>query len=35
LIHGVAVVNVVVLVSVTTVAYAAAWFAFERRDLRA
>lgn len=35
LLHGVSVSNVVVLVGVTAVAYALAWWSFERRDLRA
>jgi ABC-2 type transport system permease protein len=35
LIHGVTAINIVVLVAITAAAYAAAWLAFERRDLRA
>jgi ABC-2 type transport system permease protein len=35
LIHGIAAVNLAVLVCITAVAYVAAWFSFERRDLRA
>jgi ABC-2 type transport system permease protein len=35
LIDGVAAANVIVLVAITALAYAAAWFSFERRDLRA
>jgi ABC-2 type transport system permease protein len=35
LIHGVTPLNVVVLVTITAVALVAAWFSFERRDLRA
>jgi ABC-2 type transport system permease protein len=35
LVRGVTAVNVIVLAGITAVAYAAAWFSFERRDLRA
>jgi ABC-2 type transport system permease protein len=35
LLHGVGAVNVLVLVGVTAIAYALAWWSFERRDLRA
>lgn len=35
LLHGVAVVNVGVLIAITAIAYAVAWYSFERRDLRA
>jgi ABC-2 type transport system permease protein len=35
LIYGVTGINVIVLVAITAVAYAAAWLSFERRDLRA
>jgi ABC-2 type transport system permease protein len=35
LVHGVVVANAAVFVGITAVAYTAAWFSFERRDLRA
>jgi ABC-2 type transport system permease protein len=35
LIHGVTAVSVLVLVAITALAFVAAWFSFERRDLRA